>query len=223
MSHPDNNTCDSAPGAPEWHSLHGIGETGAEKMDSPLEVTLPGQVKANDAGYTCGLVAHAHIVPPANGNDERQGILIGLSDQGGDENEKIFRDFMDQAEDKFGDKVPCKIDMLVDMGDNTCASLLKAGDASVTVNASLRLHFGGEVFSSPAMVMQAAITLTVLPSMYDPGHWYPMFDCHSHWYFTSKRNGKKRFTYCFGPCTTGRCTVWGTNSRFGWGWSLCKC
>lgn len=221
------------PGAPNWDAFSVVSEVELDCLDDKLKLVLPGQIKCVEDSYMGGIIPSVHMVLPKTGDEQRHGVVLSFSEHDSKSTSESFDNVQDAINLKFGDKAPSGFDIIVSSDSMTYEDLLEAMSSKLLttkspawVNMQLRFYFKGVAKPLTSSSIKALMYggKTTFLSMYDPGHWYPMFDCHSHWYYTSKKKGSKRFTYCFGPCPApATCTVWGTTSRFGWGWSMCFC
>lgn len=218
-------------GAPDWSDLHLIRQLVPKDPKEQAKFRLPGDVKPVGETFAAGIIPLVRLIVP--GSCEGEWIAANL--HFAEHSSELREDLTDKWErDVDSNEPPEAFQLEVDFGDNSYAELMSQLERRTITRETpahlmLRLvmgYSGGkeEMISPSFRGLMVATHTDYFPSPPDPGHPWPYFECHSHWFKEPlKKKNRRWFTKCFGDCPTTRCSCDGAGSRHCWGLHFCWC
>ncbi len=218
-------------GAPNWSDLNLIKQLVPKDPRDQAQFRLPGEIKCVGNTFVAGIIPLARLILPGHCQGEWAAANMHFAEYSSELRESITEEW---EKDIDGKKSPVAFELEVDFGEisyNDLMAQIESRDICkhTPAHTMLRLvmHYPGkkgEVISPPFRGLMVAKEISYIPSPPDPGHPWPYFECHSHWFREPlKKKNRRWFTKCFGDCENTRCSCNDAGSRHCWGLHFCWC
>lgn len=218
-------------GAPDWSDLHLLSQHHPKDARDQAEFSLPGDVVCVGDVFSAGIIPAIRLVVPGPCGGEWLAAVLGFAEYGTDLTEDILEPWEKEVD---GRKPPSQFNLLIDAGDVTFSELVTSchkGEISRDTPGWAAMQFafyyedeGPPVTSKPVKALWAPLSVDIVSSPPDPGHPWPYFECHSHWFREPPKKKRRRwFTKCFGTCPNTQCTCGTPPARRCWGLKFCWC
>lgn len=224
-------------GAPDWSSFHHISQLVPEDPRDQAQFSLPGDIKVIGETFVIGAIPSVRLVLPGHCKGEWVAANLHFAEHSADLRQALIEEWEQELDSSK--KPPKTFHLEIDFGEVSFDDLMdlletegELGEFPVSAMLRLAVGFSGkgkkksksELVSPCFRGEMLATHIDYIPSPPDPGHPWPYFECHSHWFREPlKKKNRRWFTKCFGSCPKTRCACNKKGHGHCWGLHFCWC